>query len=120
MDAQRLLHGEQIYRDFFQFTPPGTDLVYAALFKLFGLRIWVTNATVLLLGVSLFWICLELASELMDRSQALLTAALFLVIIYGKMLNGTHHWFATLAVMCALKLNIRTPTRSRLLAAGLL
>ena len=52
MDAQRMLHGERIYLDFFQFTPPGTDLLYAALFKLFGPRVWVTNAAVLALGVA--------------------------------------------------------------------
>jgi len=28
MDGQRILHGELLYRDFFQFTPPGTKLVY--------------------------------------------------------------------------------------------
>ncbi len=41
MDAKRLLLGERIYLDFFQFTPPGTDVVYLAFFKLFGPRIWV-------------------------------------------------------------------------------
>jgi hypothetical protein len=30
--AQRMLHGERIYQDFFQLTPPGTDLLYCALF----------------------------------------------------------------------------------------
>ena len=44
LDGQRLLYGQHIYQDFLQFTPPGTDLVYFALFKLFGFRIWVTNA----------------------------------------------------------------------------
>jgi hypothetical protein len=27
VDAQRMLSGERPYRDFFQFTPPGTDVV---------------------------------------------------------------------------------------------
>ena len=43
LDAQRMLYGQRIYQDFLQFTPPGTDLFYLALFKLFGFRIWVTN-----------------------------------------------------------------------------
>ncbi len=38
--AERMLDGERIYRDFFQFTPPGTDLVYLGLFKLFGPSVW--------------------------------------------------------------------------------
>src|SRR5258708_5510308 len=51
MDAQRMLHGEGIYRDFFQFTPPGVDLVYWSAFELFGPRIWVPNLVVMVLGL---------------------------------------------------------------------
>ena len=36
MNAHRMLFGERIYQDFFQATPPGTDLVYFAAFKVFG------------------------------------------------------------------------------------
>jgi hypothetical protein len=50
MNAQRLLHGQRVYLDFFQSTPPGTDLVYLGVFKVFGARIWVTNLIVLALG----------------------------------------------------------------------
>lgn len=66
--AQRTFFGEHIYLDFFEFTPPGTVFVYLALFKFFGLRIWVTNAAVLLLGVALCWICFSVALRLMERS----------------------------------------------------
>src|ERR1700739_422715 len=51
MNAQRMLHGERIYQDFFQFTPPGADLIYLGFFKLFLPHIWVTNAIVLAVGV---------------------------------------------------------------------
>jgi hypothetical protein len=37
-NAARMLEGQVMYRDFFQFTPPGTEFVYLALFKLFGVR----------------------------------------------------------------------------------
>jgi hypothetical protein len=40
MNGQRMLHGERPYLDFFQFTPPGADIFYFALFKAFGPRIW--------------------------------------------------------------------------------
>lgn len=39
LNAARILDGETIYRDFFQFTLPGTELVYLALFKLTGPRL---------------------------------------------------------------------------------
>src|SRR6266566_4471876 len=44
MNGQRMLHGERPYVDFFQFTPPGADIFYLALFKMFGPQIWPLNA----------------------------------------------------------------------------
>ena len=99
MDAQRMLHGEEIYRDFFQFTPPGVDLVYWSAFKLFGPRIWVPNLIVLVLGLVFGLLCWRVARSIMPRSRAALATALFLVADYGKLMNATHHWFSVLAVI---------------------
>src|ERR1700721_2149626 len=95
--AVRLLHGEKVYRDFFQFTPPGADLFYLALFRLFGPHIWVTNFAVLLLGVALCWVCFLLAQRLMERNLAFLASLLFLVFVYGDRLDAPHHAFTVLA-----------------------
>jgi nucleoside recognition membrane protein YjiH len=46
LNAARMLN-EAIYKDFFQFTTPGTELAYLALFRLFGARAWVPNAMLL-------------------------------------------------------------------------
>jgi Dolichyl-phosphate-mannose-protein mannosyltransferase len=97
----RMLHGERIYHDFFTMHPPGTGLFYSTLFALFGERVWVTNLAVLLLGVLLCWVCFRIACQIMEEHLALLATWLFLVLVYGKMLNGTHHWFSVLAVMGA-------------------
>jgi hypothetical protein len=120
MNAQRILHGERIYIDFLQFTPPGTDLLYFVLFKLFGFHIWVTNAAVLALGVALCWLCFSLAGEIMQRRTAIIATALFLVLIYGKALNATHHWFSVLAVMGAVKVCMKKPAFPRIALAGTL
>lgn len=120
MHAQRLLHGELLYRDFLEFTPPGTDLIYLGAFELLGTKIWVTNLMVLLLGVSLGWLCFYIARSIMTPALALLTTALFLVLDYGKMLNGTHHWFSVLAVMGAAAVLIKTRTPVRIALAGAL
>lgn len=120
MDAQRMLGGEHVYQDFFQFTPPGTDLVYLVLFKLFGLRVWATNATVLVLGVALCWVCFSVASEIMAQGLAALATLLFLTLIYGRLLNGTHHLFSLLIVMCAVKIGMRHRTPRWLLGVGAL
>ena len=121
LDAERMLYGQRIYQDFLQFTPPGTDYFYLALFNLFGFRIWVTNAAVLALGVAFCWMCFSLVGDLARRSSALLATALFLVLVYGKALNATHHWFSVLAIMGAVKLSFgRLSPRTLGLAGALL
>ncbi|HMI50371.1 MAG TPA: hypothetical protein VK525_02590 [Candidatus Saccharimonadales bacterium] len=120
MNSERLLAGERIYQDFFQFTPPGTDLVYLSLFKLFGPRLWTTNAVVLALGVLLTWVCFKIAKLVMEKQYALLAACLFLCLIYGKALNGTHHWFSVLAVMSAVAILLNGRSPQRIIFAGML
>lgn len=118
--AQRMLHGERPYLDFFQFTPPGADVFYFSLFRVFGPRIWVTNLAVLALGVALCWACLRISGALMRRGLAVLATATFLVVIYGKLLNGTHHWFSVLLGLLAVSIAMRGRGAGRLAIAGAL
>lgn len=119
--AMRLLGGERIYRDFLQFTqPPGLDLLFVSLFKLFGVRMWVTNLVVLMLGVAFVWLIFSIARRFMRRESAVLGAAVFLVPIYGKALNATHHWFAVLAVLAAIRVVLGRLSASRVAVAGAL
>jgi len=120
MNGQRMLHGELPYLDFFQFTPPGTDLVYFAVFKTLGPRIWVVDTVVLLLGVALCWVCFEIAVKLMHGSLAVLATLLFLTLIYSRLLNATHHWFSVLAIMTAVVVLMRGTDAHRLGWAGAL
>lgn len=118
--AQRMLYGEKVYRDFFQFTPPGTDLFFAALFKLIGPTIWVTNLAVLLLGVVLCWLCFYLARQFMREYMAALAALLSLVLLYGSRLDATHHWFSLLALLCGIAVVLKERTARRIVIAGAL
>jgi hypothetical protein len=120
VDALRLLSGQHIYQDFLQFTPPGTDLVYLMLFRAFGPRIWVTNLAVALLGVLLCWLGFRLARRIMGPPQAALAAALLLILVYGKWLDATHHWFSVLAVLCATAVLMEGTTPKRIAIAGAL
>jgi hypothetical protein len=118
--AERLLNGEHIYRDFFQFTPPGTDLVFFSLFRLFGPRLWITNWVVLVLGVVLCWLCFRISLLLMSECGALLASSMFLVLLFGKMLSATHHWFSVLAVTMAVAVLMKIRSPARIMAAGAL
>jgi len=116
--GMRMLHGERIYQDFFTTRPPGTSLFYSALFGCLGERVWVTNLAVLALGVALCWLCFRIASRIMEGSFALLATALFLVLVYSKSLNGTHHWFSVLAVMGTVAMIVPKVSFRRVVAAG--
>lgn len=116
----RMLDHARVYKDFYQFTPPGTDLLYLGLFRVFGPRLWVTNALVLVLGVALSWICFSISCRLMSRAWALLATALFLVTIYGNLLNGTHHWFSVLCVLIAVRIFMQRTGSAATLAVGAL
>jgi hypothetical protein len=118
MDSVRMMAGERIYRDFFKFTPPGTDMTYLGAFRLFGLHLWVPNLIVLVLGVLLCWLCFSIADQFMRRSEALLAAAIVAVVLYGKLLNATHHWFSELAVLGAVAVLMRQRSEARIVLAG--
>ena len=118
MDAQRMLHGELAYVDFFQYTPPGTNLFFLALFKLFGARIWVLNVAVIVLGVALSFVCFQVARQIMESRVALLCTAMYLVAIFSKPLNATHHWFSVLFLMSAVSILLSNQSRFRVACGG--
>jgi hypothetical protein len=119
-DAQRMMFGELPYRDFFKFTPSGTDLIYFALFKWLGPRLWVTNMVVLALGIALCCACLSIARQIMGRGAALLSALLFLTLIYGRLLNATHHWFSILLILCAARISMESSRPLGVVAIGII
>ncbi len=116
--AQRMYQGELIYRDFFEFLTPGTTLVDLLFFKLFGLRLWIPNLQIILLGAGLVWIGVAISRKLMRPSLALLPSALFLVDVRHYLLNPVHYWYSSLAAMAGIAALIERRTPVRILAAG--
>jgi len=119
-DARQMLDGRMIYRDFFQFTLPGTQVVYFGLFKMFGVRTWIPNAMLIVLGLSIMVLMVVIGRKVVPARAALLAAALFLVVPFRSQLDGTHHWYSTLWVMGALALIMEARTSARLAGAGAL
>jgi hypothetical protein len=74
----------------------------------------------LLLGLIYVWLIFSTASKFMQCNSAMIAAAVFLVPIYGRALSTTHHWFATLAVVAAVRVSLEGINASRLAAAGAL
>jgi hypothetical protein len=118
--ATRMLEGQFIYRDYDHFTTPGTDVLYALLFRLFGVKAWIPQAMLILVGVLMAWLSTVISKHVIPGFAAFLPAFLFLTLPYAGYLDATHHWYSTLAATTALAIVIGKRTELRLMGAGML
>jgi hypothetical protein len=118
--ATRILHGQILYRDFFELVPPGTDLLYAAAFRIFGIHAWVMQAWGIAVGLGFCWVITQIACRILRGSLILLPAFLFLVFDFSNSLDLTHHWYSTLAALAAINVLMGGTSLRRIFAAGLL
>ncbi len=120
LEGQRILDGQLIYRDFFEFLPAGIVVFYAVLFKVLGARAWCPNLVVLLLGMTVAWVSMIISKRLLRRGAVFLPAVMFLVLAFRNSLDGTHHWFSVLAVLGAVAVTLTDRSTARLAVAGVL
>ena len=118
--ATRMLEGEMIYRDYDHFTFPGTDVLYMFLFKLFGVRAWIPQAMLVVLGTSMVWLILFISRQLMSGTAAYLPALLFVTLPFSSYLDATHHWYSLVAVTAAIAILLKQRSMARLAWAGVL
>ncbi|MFZ0964139.1 MAG: glycosyltransferase family 39 protein [Terriglobia bacterium] len=117
-EARRMIEGQVVYRDFFEFVTPGTDWVSFVLLKTFGPKVWLPNVVLLLVGLGLVYLTFASASRLMSGGAALLAGALFVVTPYGRNLDPTHHLYSATAVMGALTILLEKRSFARVAVAG--
>jgi len=118
-DAMRMVEGQVIYRDFAQAILPGTELVYLALFKLFGVRAWIPSALTVALAVALAWASWRISRRILSGALTYVPALLFLVFGYSRVLDPTHHFFSAVAVAGALAVVVEEPSASSIVAGAL-
>jgi hypothetical protein len=116
--AARIVHGQVLYRDFFELVTPGTDLLYAAAFRLFGIHVWIMQAWAIALGLALSSVITWIASRILRGPVILLPALLFLVFDFNSGLDLTHHWYSTLAALGAVSILTGGASLPRIFAAG--
>jgi hypothetical protein len=116
--AARMLEGEMIYRDYDHFTLPGTDVLYMTLFKLFGVRAWIPQAMLILVGISLMWLVIFISRKVIGGPSAYLPGLLFVAVPFSSYLDATHHWYSAVATMAALAVCLEERTFARLIWAG--
>jgi hypothetical protein len=118
--AKRVLSGQLPFRDFFVFVMPGTDLLYAAIFRIFGMHSWVAAMIVVVLGLTLTATVLRISQTIFHGNRAFLPPLLFLIFDFDSARDATHHWYSTLFVLMAALTLLPARTKQRALYAGVL
>lgn len=118
-DAMRMLDGEVIYRDFFHLAPPGTELFYEGLFALFGVRIWILNAAIVLLGFAQLFLLWYFAKKTLNGYLVYLPAIIYLIVGFRQFgIDGSYRLFSVVCVLSAVAVLTGGRTARRLVAAG--
>jgi hypothetical protein len=119
-DARRLLEGQAMYRDFFQFTTPGAQVVYWGLFRVFGVRAWIEDAVMLALAVALIWLTYEISTRVHTGWTALLSPVLLAGVTFRYYRDATHHWFSAVTISAGVLVMLVRRTTARLIVSGAL
>jgi hypothetical protein len=117
----RILQGELPYRDFFEFLTPGTDLVYALLFRCAGISLAIPNLTMAALAAATVWMLTWIARRLQQPSMFTILPATLMIglVLYGS-LDATHHWFSTVLIMAAACVMLGRTSSFRIATSGAL
>ncbi|MBC7900405.1 MAG: glycosyltransferase family 39 protein [Saprospiraceae bacterium] len=120
-NAMRMLDGEVMHRDFFHFAPPGTELIYAALFSIFGVKVWVLNIAIVLLTIAQVWLLWIFSRQVLSGSGVYLPAVIFLTVGFRQMgIDGSYRLFSVVFALAGIAVLMnRRSTRNLILAGGL-
>lgn len=109
--ADRMLRGERLYADFFEFQPPGAFFLVAFWLKLAGTSFaaarWLAILAIVGIACLLHVIGRRITS---DPRTAALAALLWVVMSQGAWTQLNHHWLTTLFSLVALWAMLRDAT----------
>lgn len=118
-NAMRMMGGEVIYRDFFHLASPGAEVVYAALFSVFGVKVWVLNFVILLLGMAQVGITWYFSRQFFTGPLVYLSASILLIVGFRLFyIDGSYRLFSVVCVLAAVAVLLNKRTPRRLMAAG--
>lgn len=120
-EGWRMYLGDTMYRDFFQFTFPGSQLYYALMFSIFGAKHWIINATIVGIATVLLFLTLRLSKAVIDGPFAYLPPLLFAFFGFRWFgIDGSHRMFSPIFVLLAVLVILRIRNRKNLLLSGAL
>ena len=118
-EGMRLLDGDVMYRDFFQFTFPGCQTWYWLMFAIFGLKYWILPATIVIIAGASAAVCLAVSRAVIGGR--LYVVPTILLVFFGFRwdgIDGTHRMFSPIFVMLAVAILLRGKDRFSLILAG--
>lgn len=120
-EGMRLANGDVMYRDFFQFTFPGSQCWYWAMFTVFGLKYWILPATIVLIAMATAWAGLLVSRDVLDGPARLIPPVIYTFFGFRwDGLDGTHRMFSPIFILLAVAVLLRRRDRSGMLIAGAL
>src|SRR5258708_37694975 len=115
----RMLQGDVMYVDFFQFTFPGTQVLYFFLLLIFGAKYWILPAVICLIGVTTFWLCLRVSRLIISGPLAYLPPITFIFFgfrLYG--IDGSHRMISPIFILLAIYILVRGRSLAHIALAG--
>lgn len=121
-DAKRMVEGEFIYRDFFEFAFPGAPLLYALFISVFGAKLWILNAAILVHGMIAAYLGVLVSRKLsLDTPLSYIPSALFIFFGFRWFgIDGEHRMFSPLFIYLAVFVLLGGRTYGRVAIAGVL
>jgi len=122
--ADRMLHGDRLYLDFFEFLPPGGFVITASWFALTGISLSSARVLAILVITAIACVTYQACRMTCERaSYPALVVIAWLVMTQGVWTQVSHHWLTTLFSMIAFWLALRsiegqTPLLREPLVAG--
>jgi hypothetical protein len=119
-DAKRMVEGEFIYRDFFEFLFPAAHIFYAGLLYVFGPRYVILNLVIIAHGMIAAYMGVQISRRLFsDTFTAYLPSALFIFFGFRWFgLDGEHRMLSPLFIYLAILILIPSRSVFRIAAAA--
>ena len=108
-EAARVLAGQVMYRDFFEFVGPGVVYLHALVLLVAGPTIRAITLAMVLQGALLAVLVHVLATRVCGPGWRLLAPAAFAILVYAPYVLGDHKWPALASAMAGLVVLSRSP-----------
>lgn len=120
-NAMRMLGGEVIYRDFFHLAPPGSEVMYATLFYLFGIKVWVLNLVILFFSLAQVWLIWHFSRQFFTGLTVYLPSAIYLILgLRLFFIDGTYRLISVVLILTAVAVVMKGRSARNLIIAGII